>query len=206
MVFKTIRPTWSREMGVKTWMKGQEYAMLLITAPAKDKGVAFLKRKKEVWNWVPTLERSIKLPPSMMSQSWMGTDFTNDDLVKESSVINDYTHTLGVDTTIKGIACYTVNMTPKPGAAVVWGKLIMYVDKKNFVEVHVKFFDEEGVLVNLMNSLEIKMMGGRMIPTRIEMIPMDKKGQKTEITYTSLVFDKPIDDAFFTLQQLKNLR
>jgi outer membrane lipoprotein-sorting protein len=206
MLFKTLRPTWTREMGVKTWAKGQDFAMIQITAPAKDKGVAFLKRKKEVWNWVPALERSIKLPPSMMSQSWMGTDFTNDDLVKESSIINDYTHTLLADTVIRGISCYTIHMTPKPGAAVVWGKLMMYVDKEYFVEVHVKFFDEEGALVNIMNTLEIKMMGGRMIPVRIEMIPMDKKNQKTEIIYTSLVFDKPIDDAFFTLQQLKNLR
>ncbi|MFN8688410.1 MAG: outer membrane lipoprotein-sorting protein, partial [Cyclobacteriaceae bacterium] len=94
MVIRTLRPTWTREMGVKTWMKGGDYAMILITAPAKEKGVAFLKRTKEVWNWVPTLERSIKLPPSMMSQSWMGTDFTNDDLVKESSVVKDYAHTL----------------------------------------------------------------------------------------------------------------
>jgi outer membrane lipoprotein-sorting protein len=206
MVIKTIRPTWSREMGVKTWMKGKEYSMILITAPAKDKGVAFLKRKKEVWNWVPTLERSIKLPPSMMSQSWMGTDFTNDDLVKESSVVEDYVHTLLGDTLIRNTDCFIIQMIPKPEAAVVWGKLKMYVDKKNFVEMHMKFYDEDGSLVNIMNSLEIKMMGGRLIPTRVEMIPMDKKNQKTEIVYSNLIFDKPIDEGFFTLQQMKNLR
>lgn len=205
MIIRTIRPTWTREMGVKTWMKGKDYSMILITSPAKDKGIAFLKRKKEVWNWVPTLERSIKLPPSMMSQSWMGTDFTNDDLVKESSMIEDYEHALMTDTIIRGMECYKIQMIPKPEAAVVWGKLIMYVDKKNFVEVHVKFFDEDNVLVNIMNALEIKIMGGRMIPTRVEMIPMDKKNQRTEIIYTSLLFDKPIVDAFFTLQQMKNL-
>lgn len=206
MLIKTIRPNWSREMGVKTWTKGKNFAMILITSPARDKGTAFLKRTKEVWNWVPTLERSIKLPPSMMSQSWMGTDFTNDDLVKESSIIDDYDHQLARDTSIQSMDCYGIQLTPKPGAAVVWGKLMMYVDKKQFVEVHVKFFDEEGVLVNVMNSLEIQMMGGRMIPTRVEMIPMDKKGHRTEIIYRSLTFDKPIDDNFFTLQQLKNLQ
>ena len=206
MVIRTIRPTWTREMGVKTWMKGGDYAMILITAPAKEKGVAFLKRTKEVWNWVPTLERSIKLPPSMMSQSWMGTDFTNDDLVKESSVVKDYAHTLLGDTLIRNRNCFIIQMIPKPEAAVVWGKLKMYVDKENFVEMHMKFYDEDGTLVNVMNSLEIKMMGGRLIPTRVEMIPMDKKNQKTEIVYVNLVFDKPISDSFFTLQQLKNLR
>lgn len=206
MLIRTIRPTWTREMGVKTWMKGNEYAMILITSPAKDKGVAFLKRTKEVWNWIPTLERSIKLPPSMMSQSWMGTDFTNDDLVKESSVVQDYTHSFLKDTTIRGVDCYSIRMVPKPEAAVVWGSLTMYVDKRNFVEMHMKFYDEDGTLVNIMNSLEIRPMGGRMIPTHVEMIPMDKKNQRTEIIYSNLVFDKPIDDAFFTLQQLKNLR
>jgi outer membrane lipoprotein-sorting protein len=193
-------------MTVKTWMKGNQYAMILVTNPPKDKGVAFLKRKKEVWNWVPTLERSIKLPPSMMSQSWMGTDFTNDDLVKEASIVEDYTHTLAADTILNGRNCYVVVMLPKAEAAVVWGMLRMYVDKSQFVEVHVKFFDEEGVLVNVMNSLDIKPMGGRTIPTRVEMVPMDKKNQRTEILYKSLVFDKPIDDEFFTLQQLKNLQ
>ncbi|MBL7853121.1 MAG: outer membrane lipoprotein-sorting protein [Cyclobacteriaceae bacterium] len=206
MVIRTLRPTWTREMGVKTWMKGGDYAMILITAPAKEKGVAFLKRTKEVWNWVPTLERSIKLPPSMMSRSWMGTDFTNDDLVKESSVVKDYAHTLLGDTLIRNRNCFIIQMIPKPEAAVVWGKLKMYVDKENFVEMHMKFYDEDGTLVNVMNSLEIKMMGGRLVPTRVEMIPMDKRNQKTEIIYVNLVFDKPISDSFFTLQQLKNLR
>lgn len=206
MVIKTIRPSYTREMTVKTWMKGNQYAMILIASPPRDKGVAFLKRKKEVWNWVPTLERSIKLPPSMMSQSWMGTDFTNDDLVKEASIVEDYTHLLYGDTLINGRKCYVIGMIPKPEAAVVWGMLRMYVDQQQLVEVHVKFFDEEGTLVNVMNSLDIKPMGGRIIPIRVEMIPMDKKNQRTEILYKSLMFDKPIDDGFFSLQQLKNLQ
>jgi outer membrane lipoprotein-sorting protein len=205
MTFKTIRPTWSRTMSVKTWMKGQDFAVILITSPVKDKGVSFLKRKKEVWNWVPTLERSVKLPPSMMSQSWMGTDFTNDDLVKESSIVEDYEHTLLGDTLIRGINCYSIQMIPKPEAAVVWGKLLLYIDQKNFVEVYARFYDEDLELINIMNSYDIKMMGGRMIPTRVEMIPMDKKNQKTEIIYSNLIFDKPISDMFFTIQQLKNL-
>jgi outer membrane lipoprotein-sorting protein len=130
MVIKTTRPTWTREMTVKTWMKGSGYAMILILSPVKDKGTVFLKRKKEVWNWLPTLERSIKLPPSMMSQSWMGTDFTNDDLVKESSVVEDYDHSVLGDTLIFEKDCYIIQMIPKPAAAVVWGKLIVCIDKK----------------------------------------------------------------------------
>jgi hypothetical protein len=96
-------------------------------------------------------------------------------------------------------------MIPKPEAAVVWSKLNLYVDKKNLVEMCVQFFDEEGEMVSIMNSLEIARLGGRMIPTRVEMIPLDKKNQRTEIIYKSLVFDQPVDDSFFTLQQLKIL-
>lgn len=205
MVIRVIRPGWSREMTMKSWSKGNDYAVILITEPAKDKGIAFLKRKKEVWNWIPRLERSIKLPPSMMSQSWMGTDFTNDDLVKESSMVDDYEHVLKGDTTIRGSECYVIEMIPKPEAAVVWGKVITCIEKKYYVELHARFYDEEGVLMNMMNGYDVSMMGGRMIPTKAEMIPADKKNQRTEIIYRNILFDRPIAESFFTLQQLKNL-
>lgn len=205
MVIKTTRPTWTREMTVKTWMKGSDFAMILIQSPVKDKGTVFLKRKKEVWNWLPTLERSIKLPPSMMTQSWMGTDFTNDDLVKESSVVEDYDHTLAGDTLIGGKSCYIIQMIPKPEAAVVWGKIMVCIDKKDYLELHSRFYDEDGTLTNSMNAYDIKEMDGRVIPTRIEMIPEDKKNQKTEIIYRRIVFNRTIEDAFFTLDKMRNL-
>lgn len=205
MTIKTTRPTWTREMVVKTWMKGNDYAMILIQAPAKDKGTVFLKRRKEVWNWLPTLERSIKLPPSMMSQSWMGTDFTNDDLVKESSVVQDYTHTIIGDSIIRNRRCFVIQMIPKPEAAVVWGKLIVCIDKENFIELHCRFYDEDGVLVNTMNAFDVKLMDERLIPTRIEMIPEDKKNQKTEILYRRIVFNRALEDSFFTMEKMRNL-
>lgn len=205
MTIKTTRPTWTREMVVKTWMKGNDYAMILIQAPAKDKGTVFLKRRKEVWNWLPTLERSIKLPPSMMSQSWMGTDFTNDDLVKESSVVQDYTHTIIGDSIIRNRRCFVIQMIPKPEAAVVWGKLIVCIDKENFIELHCRFYDEDGALVNTMNAFDVKLMDERLIPTRIEMIPEDKKNQKTEIIYRKIVFNRAIEDSFFTMEKMRNL-
>jgi outer membrane lipoprotein-sorting protein len=205
LIIRTVRPTWSREMKLKTWTKGEKYSMILIESPAKEKGVAFLKRGKEVWNWVPTLERSIKLPPSMMSQSWMGTDFTNDDLVKESSLVEDYEHTFEGDTIIDGRDCYIIRMIPKPEAAIVWGKLILCVDKHDFIELHTKFYDEDGEILNTMNAYDIKVMDGRLIPTRMEMIPADKPGQKTVLIYSSISYDKPLPDAVFTLQQLKTL-
>lgn len=205
MVITTTRPTWTREMSVKTWIKGTDFAMILIQSPVKDKGTVFLKRKKEVWNWLPTLERSIKLPPSMMSQSWMGTDFTNDDLVKESSIVEDYEHTLLGDTLIQGRKCFIIQMIPKPDAAVVWGKLIVCIDKKDYIELHSRFYDEDGSLINVMNAFDIKVMDGRLIPTRLVMIPSDKKNQKTEILYKMIFFNRPIEDTFFTLDKMRKL-
>lgn len=205
MVIKTTRPTWTREMSVKTWMKGRDYAMILIQSPVKDKGTVFLKRGKEVWNWLPTLERSIKLPPSMMSQSWMGTDFTNDDFVKESSIVDDYDHSLAGDTVIDKRTCYIIQMIPKPEAAVVWGKLIVCIDKKDYLELHSRFYDEDGILINVMNGYDVKEMGGRLIPTRIEMIPAEKKNQKTEIIYVKIAFNREIDDRFFTMDKMRNV-
>lgn len=206
MVIRTVRPTWTREMAVRTWMSGTDFAMILVLSPAKDKGTVFLKRKKEVWNWLPTLERSIKLPPSMMTQSWMGTDFTNDDLVKESSVVLDYDHRLVGDTTVVGRVCHIVEMVPKPEAAVVWGKIIVCIDKQDYLQLHSRFYDDDGVEVNTMNAYDIKMMDGQLIPTRLEMIPSDKRNQKTEITYTRMQFNRPIADNFFTMDKMRNLK
>ncbi|MGN6394721.1 MAG: outer membrane lipoprotein-sorting protein [Mucilaginibacter sp.] len=205
MVIKTIRPAWTREMNCKTWMKGNSLAMILITAPAKDKGVVFLKRKKEVWTWVPSLERTVKLPPSMMGQNWMGTDFTNDDLVKESSVVQDYNHTITGDTVIQNRPCFIITMIPKPDAAVVWSKVIICIDKKDFLELNCRFYDEDGKLINTMNSYDIKVMDDRLIPTRFEMIPADKKGHKTEMIYKAVRYNKPIDDRFFTVEKTQTL-
>jgi len=201
----TIRPSWSREMTVETWTKGPELAMIMVRSPARDKGIVYLKRKKEVWNWIPALEKNIKLPPSMMSQSWMGTDFTNDDLVKESSVVNDYDHNILSDTIIANRACYLISMIPKPNAAVVWGKIIVSIDKKDFLELHSRFFDEDGSLVNIMNAYDIKLMDGRLIPTKFEMIPMDKASHKTIMTYRSIEYNKPLEDRFFSTEKMKTI-
>jgi len=205
MTIRISRPTWTREMSVKTWMSGTEYAMILILSPARDKGTVFLKRKKEVWNWLPTLERSIKLPPSMMTQSWMGTDFTNDDLVKESSIVEDYDHRLLGDTTVASISCHVIEMIPKPSAAVVWGKIIVVIDKKDYLQLHSRFYDDDHTLVNTMHGYDVKVMDGRLIPTRMEMIPAEKKNQKTEIIYTKMLFNRPIPDNFFTMDKMRNL-
>lgn len=206
ITIKIIRPTWSREMEMKAWSKGDKYSMILVKSPAKEKGTAFLKRDKEVWNWIPSIERNIKLPPSMMSQSWMGTDFTNDDLVKEASAVADYDHKhLGMEP-ISGKSCFKIEMIPKPSAAIVWEKVIVWIDSNDFLQLKAEFYDEDGFLVNVMNSSDIKEMGGRKVTSKIEMIPKDKNGYSTIIYYNNIQFDKEIQDSFFTTRNMKLIK
>jgi len=206
ITIKIIRPTWSREMNMKAWSKGDDYSMILVTSPAKEKGTVFLKRVKEVWNWIPSIERTIKLPPSMMSQSWMGTDFTNDDLVKEASSVSDYDHKLLGKENIFGKDCYKIEMIPKPSAAIVWEKVIVWIDSEVFLQLKTEFYNEDGELVNIMNASEVKEVGNRKITSKIEMFPMDKEGNSTVIIYNNIIFDKPIKDNFFTTRNMKQLK
>jgi len=206
ITIKTIRPNWSREMSVKAWTKGNDLTLILVLAPAKERGVVFLKREKEVWNWIPTIERNIKMPPSMMNQSWMGTDFTNDDLVKEASILKDYNHSFLEDVLIGGRNCYKILLIPKPKSAVVWGKIILCIDKKDFMLLAGEYYDEDGSFKNTMLCTDIKMLGGRLLPAKMEMIPADKKGNKTVLIYNSLVFDTPIDNSFFTTQNITKVK
>lgn len=206
ITIQTVRPTWTREMSLKVWTKGDDFAMILLTAPAKDRGIVYLKRKKEVWNWIPSIERNIKLPPSMMSQSWMGTDFTNDDLVKESSIVADYTHTLAGVESVEGRLCHRIELVPKPDAAVVWGRVTLWIDQQDDLMMRALYYDEDGVLINTLQASDVKNLGGRLLPARLEMTPADKPGHKTVLLYTSLVFDKPIADDFFTVQNMERIK
>ena len=206
ITIKTVRPKWSRSMSAKAWIKGNDLTLILITSPAKEKGVVFLKRFKEVWNWVPSIERNIKMPPSMMSQSWMGTDFTNDDLVKEASILEDYTHTIIGDTIINDRSCYKIELIPKPSAAVVWGKLLMSIDRIDYLLLHVEYYDEDDLLINTMYNSDIKILGGRLLPGKLEMTPSNKVGHKTVLIYNSIEFDVPMDDTFFTPRNMPNVK
>lgn len=200
------RPTWSREVTMKNWTLGNHYSLIYITAPAKEKGQVFLKRNKEMWNWVPNIERMIKIPPSMMMQSWMGSDFTNDDLVRESSLAQDYEHKLLVEEKIAGYDSYKIELIPKEDAPVVWGKVVMWISKTDYLWLKGEYYDEDGVLVNTEILSEIKMMGNRKMPTRLEMIPADKPGQKTVLIFKNIEFDIKIDESFFSQQNMKKVK
>ncbi|HAS40959.1 MAG TPA: outer membrane lipoprotein-sorting protein [Microscillaceae bacterium] len=206
MTMTIIRPKWRRTVEMKSWAKGDDYSLILIKKPARDQGSGYLKRTREMWNWLPKVGRVVKMPPSMMNQSWMGSDFTNDDLVRQSSIVNDYTHKILGTETIEGRSCYKILLTPKPNAPVVWGKVEIWISKKDFLQLQSKMYDEDGYLVNTMRGSKIKNLGGRTIPSKMEMIPADKPNQKTVLEYKSMVFDKPIGNGFFSVQNLKRVR
>lgn len=206
MTMTIVRPKYTRTISMKTWSKGEDYSMVYITAPAKEKGQVFLKRKMEMWNWVPSIERMVKIPPSMMMQSWMGSDYTNDDLVKQSSLVTDYTHKLLASEKIREQECYKVELTAKPDAAVVWGKILLWVTKSGYDIWQATYYDEEGELIHTEHAYDIKKMGDRLMPTRIEIVPADKPGNKTVITFVTMLFNKPISESFFTQQNMKQVK
>ena len=206
VTMEIIKTDWQRKMGMKIWALEPDYAIIYITEPARDKGTVTLKRKKEVWNWLPSVQKVIKIPPSMMLQSWMGSDFTNDDLVKESSVVEDYNHKVIGEEKFAGYDCYKIESIPKPDAGVVWGKLITWVAKKHFFQLKTEFYDEDGFLVKTYLGSDIKKLGGRIIPAHWEMIPEDRPGEKTTFTYNKIQFNINVTESFFSERNMKRVR
>ena len=201
-----VRPKWTKNMVMKSWAEGNKYMASVIIKPAKEKGIVYLMREKEIWNYMPSINRSIKLPPSMMMQSWMGTDMTNDDLIKQSSLVIDYNQTIVAEEKLKGLDTWKIELKPHENAAVVWGKILVWIDKKDFMQMKIEFYDEDDFLVNTMNATAFGNFDGRKLPSVFEYIPADKEGQKTVIEYQSLKFDMPIDQQIFSTNYMKRLR
>ncbi|MDX1702085.1 MAG: outer membrane lipoprotein-sorting protein, partial [Melioribacteraceae bacterium] len=201
-----VKTDWTRSFGMKSWALEPDYAIIYVTEPARDKGTVTLKRKKEVWNWIPAAQKVIKIPPSMMLQSWMGSDFTNDDLVKESSVVNDYTHAILSEDVYSGYQCYVIESIPKEDAGVVWGKLLTWISKEYYFAVKTEFYDEDEYLVKKYIGSDIKEMDGRTFPTHWEMLPEDRPGEKTTFTYLKIQFNYPVNESFFAEKNMKRVR
>ena len=196
-------PRWQRMLGLRIWMDRPRRSFIRILTPAKEAGIGSLRIGPEMWNYLPNIERTIKIPPSMMMQPWMGSDFTNDDLVKESSVIDDYTHRILATTTLDGQAVYQVEAVSKPDAAVVWGKIVYWVRKSDFVPLKQEFYSERGERVRVMTFSDIRPMGGRTIPTRWEMRPVAKPENVTTIVMKNVVYNRPVEEDIFTQRNLQ---
>ena len=200
---QVITPSWQRTMRTKAWELGRNKCFISIIYPAEDKGKNFLKNDYNMWQYIPKIERTIKIPPSMMRDAWMGSDFTNDDLVKESNMVKDYNHILLGEEGIGGNEAYKIELIPKPEAPVVWGKLYLWVRKGDYVPLRKEYYDEQGVLERVLTFSAIKHMDGRDIPTVLEMEPQYKKGRKTIFRILEIHFNKPIEANIFSLQNLK---
>ncbi len=206
MVMRIERPRYTREISLRSWLKGRDYSLILITAPARDRGTVFLMRENHIWNFDPRIDRITRLPSSMMAQSWMGSDFTNDDLVRDSNPVRDYEHRiLGIEE-VEGRRCHVIEMVPKPGTPIVWGKVLVWIAKDDFVQLRMENYDQRGELVNRMNLDRIRRFGDRELPSRITVKPADREDEKTILVYETLEFDIDVEDDFFTRANMQRVR
>lgn len=202
LTVKTRRFT--RTLTIKSYMQKEgKKSFIEITAPSKDAGNRFLLMDKNMWQYAAKTQDVIKIAPSMMLQSWMGSDFTNDDIVKESSIVADYTHKLAGTEIIDNMKCYKIELTPKPGSAVVWGKIIYYARERDFLPVREELYDQRGNLSKLLVCSDFKKMHDRVIPTHYRMETTGKPDQFTEMVLTDVKFNTTIPGNVFSLQYLK---
>lgn len=194
---------WSRSLEIRVWSLGTDYALARVLAPAKEAGTATLKIGDEVWNYLPRVDRTIKVPPSLMMGSWMGSHFTNDDLVKESRLIEDYDIEIAFEGPRDGVEVWEFALTPKPEAPVVWGKVVEQVRKRDKMPTWAKYYDERGRLERTVTLGEYRVMGGRLVPGLMNVVPADEPNERTTIRYEELEFDVGLSPDFFSLRNLR---
>ena len=200
LTMKVETPQYSRTMQMESSSVGQQDAFIRILSPKKDRGISTLKLDQEMWNFFPKINKVIKVPPSMMMGSWMGSDFTNDDLVKQTTLTQEYDLQLTETPTE-----YNITLLPREKTVTVWGRIDYIVNKEHLVPVNQNFYDDEGVMIRKMVFSELKDFGGRIVPSVMEVIPLNKEGHRTVIIYNNLEFDPPdVDESIFTLRHLKS--
>ena len=203
ITMQIVTENWQRSLTMQVWSQGTENSLVRIEKPRKEAGTATLKVGNNIWNYLPKVSRTIKIPTSMMMASWMGSHFTNDDLVRESSMSRDYFITLSYEGERNGSSVYEFTLIPKPDAAVVWGKLELEVRQDDLMPTWHRYYDEDGTLIRELTFSEYTLMGGRRVPTRLVMQPYDKPGEQTVIIYDDLAFDVPIQADTFSLRNLE---
>ncbi|MEJ2024252.1 MAG: outer membrane lipoprotein-sorting protein [Deltaproteobacteria bacterium] len=203
MTMKIVTVHWTRTLKVEWWSEGKDKSLMRILSPKKEKGTATLRVANDIWNYLPKVNRIIKLPSSMMSASWMGSHFTNDDLVKESRMADDYTFELTSEGAGKTPHVLEVTCYPKPDAAVVWGKILVVVRAVDYLPVKILYYDEDMKLVRIMYFSQIGPLGNRVLPKVMRIVPEDKPNEMTEITYEAMTFDLPLPARTFSLRSLR---
>lgn len=201
---KVIRPRYERTVRMKIWTRGEDRALIIIQEPAREKGTATLKVDKNLWNYLPKIRRTIRIPPSMMLASWMGSDFTNDDLVQESSYSKDYTYELvGPNEDPNG---WLIRFTAKPDIVGLWNQFELVVNKEGTIPLMARYFDRKDRLSRTIAWDQIKTFSGRRIPSRMTLIPLDQPDNKTLMTYLEIEFDVEVSEGTFSLSRLEQKR
>jgi len=194
---------WTRTLTLDFWSKGKEKSLIRILEPAKEKGTATLKVGRELWNYLPKVNRVIKLPSSMMSASWMGSHFTNDDLVRESRMAEDYDFQVSFEGERGGTEIVELTCIPKEDAAVVWGKVVVIVERARYLPLSVLYYNEDLELMRTMTYSNVRELDGRTLPTEIVIVPQDEPDEETRVKYETIDFDSVDDDEIFSLRELQ---
>ncbi len=201
MEMQIVTPHWERTLKMKAWTEGLNKTFIRILEPAKERGVATLRVDREMWNYLPKTNKVMKIPPSMMMSSWMGSDFTNDDLVNEFNLLDDYQNKLISPDSARS-DLYYIQSIPNEGLPVVWSKIEIAVRKSDYIPVQEKYYDDKDQLMRIFYYHDIKMLGGRMIPAVMEVVPQNKEGQKTVLRYLDAAFNIKLPADTFTLRNL----
>ncbi|MDH3777297.1 MAG: outer membrane lipoprotein-sorting protein [Gammaproteobacteria bacterium] len=199
------RPDWERSMTMQAWTKGDDRSLVRVMEPKKDRGNGTLTDDNSMWTFSPKINRVIKVPSSMMGQSWMGSDFSNKDISRADDIIDQYAHTILATSEEEGITVYRIESIPNEDAAVVWGSEVLTIREDHVVLEHA-FFDQDGELVKTLRSLEIAEMGGRTIAKRQRMVKTDEPDEWTEIAVIDVQYELDLKDSVFTLSNLRNPR
>jgi outer membrane lipoprotein-sorting protein len=205
MTMTIHRPDWQRSMSMHSWTRGEKTTLVRVTEPKKDAGNGTLTRDNSMWTYTPKVNRIIKVPSSMMSQSWMGSDFTNKDISKSTDIIDQYDHRLLETRQQDGHTLYVIESVPHEDAAVVWGREVLVI-RDDYVLLEQQFWDQDNLLVKTMKALEIRELGGRTVASIIRMGKQDKPDEWTEMSVQDIEFDVALDDSLFTLSSLRNPR
>ncbi|MBZ0108779.1 MAG: outer membrane lipoprotein-sorting protein [Candidatus Scalindua rubra] len=203
---KIITSRWERELTLLVRSQGRDKMFIRILAPAKEAGIGTLRIKNEMWNYLPNVEKTIKIPPSMMLRPWMGSDFANDDLVKESSIVNDYTHQIVSREDINGESVLKIEFTPKPDAPVIWGKLYHWVRENDFVPLREEYYNEKGKAIKILEYSDVGQVSDRVVPRTWTMKSLTNKGHSTTIKLLDVTYNQTIDSAVFSMVHLKSVQ
>ncbi len=201
MTVKTRRYT--RSMTLENWTKGKEKSLIIIRSPKKDRGIATLKVNENIWNYLPKINRVTKVPPSLMSGAWMGSHFTNDDLVKESTFEDDYDSSITFKGVRDGKKVIEITSIPRENAAVVWGKVVTLIDQDKLVPIRAVYYDEDNTKIRVMSFSRLETHDKRLVPMKMTLQPLDKPNESTVVEYQSIEFDIPINDNVFSIKRLK---